>query len=65
MKRIKRNQSLLPTPNLPTKIIPTKIRRLKHSGKSPVDLRIPPLKLTFNLRSPELLLVPETGRTIR
>ena len=36
----------LHTPNLPN-IIPTKIVRLKLSGKSPVDMRIPPL--TFNI----------------
>ena len=33
------------TPNLPTKIIPTKICRLKVSGRLPVDLRIPPLNI--------------------
>ena len=32
------------TPNLPTKITPTKIARLKLSGKSPTGLGIPPLK---------------------
>ena len=33
------------TPNLPGKIIPAKIRRLKVSGKFPtLDMRIPPLK---------------------
>ena len=52
-------------PNLPTKIIPTKIRRLKHSGKSPMDLRIPPHKIQI---LPELnplksrILVREIGR---
>ena len=29
------------TPNLPTEIIPTKIRRLKVFGKLPLDMRIP------------------------
>ena len=32
------------TPNLPTNMVPTKIARLKLSGKSPMDLGIPPLK---------------------
>ena len=32
------------TPNLPAKIIPTKIARLKTSGQLPIGLRIPPLK---------------------
>ena len=31
------------TPNPPTNIIPTNIARLKLSGKSPMDMRIPPL----------------------
>ena len=31
-------------PNLPTKIIPTKTRWLKTSGKPPMDVRIPPPK---------------------
>ena len=31
------------TPNLPTNIVPTNIARLKLSGKSPMDVRIPPL----------------------
>ena len=34
-----------------TMIIPTKIRRLNISGKSPVDMRIPPLKLEIMLAS--------------
>ena len=32
-------------PNLPTKIIPTKIHWLNISGKFPMDMRIPPLTL--------------------
>ena len=30
-------------PNLPTNIVPTNIARLKLSGRSPMDMRIPPL----------------------
>ena len=37
------------TPNLPTKILPTKIRRLETSGKLPVDVRVLPLKLKIPL----------------
>ena len=37
------------TPNLLTKILPTKIRRLKISGEFPIDLRIPPLKLKLKI----------------
>ena len=32
------------SPNLPTKIIHAKIRWLNISGKSPMDMRVPPLK---------------------
>ena len=41
------------TPNLPasTKIIPTKIARLKISGKFPVDMIIPPLTIKILLES--------------
>ena len=39
------------TPNLPTKIIPTKICRLNNSGKSPLDMRIPPLEIKIMLES--------------
>ena len=39
------------TPNLPTKISPAKIRRLKLSGKSPVDMRMKPLKLKIMFES--------------
>ena len=31
------------TPNIPTKNLPTKVRRLKISGKFPMGLGIPPL----------------------
>ena len=31
------------TPNLPTNIVPTNIAWLKLSGRSPMDMRIPPL----------------------
>ena len=30
------------TPNLPTNVTPTNIARLRLSGKSPMDMRIPP-----------------------
>ena len=47
-----------PTPNLPTKIIPTKTRGLKISGEFPVDMRIPPLNIKIKMpnqaRSPRL-----------
>ena len=36
-------------PNLPTNIIPTKIAWLKLSGKSPMDIRIPPLKIKITV----------------
>ena len=39
------------TPNLPTKIVPTNIARVKHSGKSPMDMRIPPLRIKNVLES--------------
>ena len=39
------------TPNLPTKIIPTKIAGLKLSRKFPMALGIPPLKLKILLES--------------
>ena len=38
-------------PNLPTKIVPAKIPRLNISGKSPMGLRIPPLKIKILLES--------------
>ena len=39
------------SPNLPTKIMPTKIAWLKYSGKFPMDIRIPPLKIKILLES--------------
>ena len=39
------------TPNLPTKIIPAKICWLKKSGRSPMDLRIPPFQIKSTLES--------------
>ena len=39
------------TPNLPTTIVPTNIAKLKLSGKSPMDMRIPPLKFKIMLES--------------
>ena len=39
------------TPNLPTKIIPTTIARLKLSGKFPMGLEIPPLTIKILLES--------------
>ena len=39
------------TPNLPTNIVPANIARLKLSGKSPMDVRIPPLKTKIMLES--------------
>ena len=39
------------TPNLPTQIIPTKIRWLAISGRFPVDMRVLPLKIQIPLGS--------------
>ena len=39
------------TPSLPTKNLPAKIRWLEISGKLPMDMRIPPLKLKILLVS--------------
>ena len=36
-------------PSLPTEIIPAKIPRLKLSGRFPMDLGIPPLKIKIML----------------
>ena len=38
-------------PNLPTKIIPAKICRLKISGRFPMDMRIQPLNIKTMLES--------------
>ena len=44
-----------PTPNLPTKHLPTKmIAGPKIHGKSPMDMRIPPLKLKTKFESKPL-----------
>ena len=39
------------TPNLPASIIPAKICRLKMSGKSPMDMIIPPLTIDIMFES--------------
>ena len=39
------------TPNLHTNIIPTNIARLKLSGKFPMGLEIPPLRIKITLES--------------
>ena len=46
-------------PNLPTKIIPAKIRRLETSGESPMDMRIQPLRIEVMLE-----LNPLTSRIL-
>ena len=43
--------SLQATPNLPTKIVPTKIRWLKTSGEFPMDMIISPLNMKILLQS--------------
>ena len=50
------------TPNLPTNIMPTKIARLKLSGKSPMDLRIPPIQIKVMLESNPLESTMLVGR---
>ena len=50
------------TPNLPTNIIPTKIARLKLSGKSPTDMRIQPLIFKIMLESNPLKSIMLVGR---
>ena len=42
------------TPNLPTNIIPTKVAGRKLCGKSPTDMRIPPLRIKIMLESKTL-----------
>ena len=44
-------QSERPAPNLPTRIIPAKIRWLEISGTFPVEIWIPPLRLKILLES--------------
>ena len=39
------------TPDLPTKIIPTEIRWLKLSGRYPVEMRMPTLKIEIMFES--------------
>ena len=51
-----------PTPNLPTKIFPTKISEFKLSGKSPMDLGIPPLLPESNKPSEIQNLSTQIGR---
>ena len=48
-------------PNLPTETIPAKIRGRRASGKSPVDVRIPPLELKILIESKP----PESGILVR
>ena len=53
------------TPNPPAKIIPTKIVWLNMSGKSPMDIRIPPLRIDIMLESSppkSTMLSTEIGR---
>ena len=50
------------TPNLPTNIIPTKVARLKISGKSPMDMMIPPPGIKILLESNPLKSVMLVGR---
>ena len=63
------------TPNVATNIVPTNIARVKISGKSPMGLRIPALKIKIvlesNLRKSTMLAgglgvprAPEGGRTL-
>ena len=54
--------------DFPTNIIPTKIARLELSGKSPMGLGIPPLRIKVMLESNPLtsimLVRRSIGRTI-
>ena len=50
------------TPNLPTKIVPINIARLKLSGKSPMDLGIPPFLIKIMLESNSLKSTMLVGR---
>ena len=59
------NMIISSTPNLPTNIVHTNIDWLKLSGKSPVDMRIPPIQIKIMLESPPLkstMLVGRLGR---
>ena len=51
------------TPNLPTNIIPTNIAWVKSSGKSPMDMRIPPLTIKIMLESNPLKPAMLVGRS--
>ena len=46
-----RREKRVNTPNLPTNIVPTNIAWLKLSGKSSMDMRIPPLEIKIMLES--------------
>ena len=50
------------TPNLPTNIVPTNIARVKLSGKSPMGLGIPPLRIKIMLESNHLESTMLVGR---
>ena len=50
------------TPNLPTNIPPTKIARVKLSGKSPIDIRCPPLEIKIMFESNPLKPTMLVGR---
>ena len=50
------------TPNLPTNITPIEIAWLKLSGKSPMDLGIPPLRIKIMLESNPLKSIMLVGR---
>ena len=48
------------TPNLPTNVLPTKIRWFKLCRRFPLDTRIPPLNMKILLESNPLKLCPES-----
>ena len=50
------------TPNPPTNIVPTNIARVKLSGKSPMGLGIPPLRIKIMLESNPLKSTMLIGR---
>ena len=58
----KTSSNVLFTPNLPTNVVPTNIARLKLSGKSPMGLGIPPLKINIMLESKPLKSTMLVGR---
>ena len=51
------------TPNPPINIVPTNIARLKLSGKSPMNLGIPPLQIKIVLESNTLKSTMLVGRS--